>query len=311
MAAGIKKLDTVYLPSYTFISTLTPLLWIGATPILGEITGPGNLNLDPAKIPSRISIKAITFVHIAGFMNNIHKLADFCGRENIILIEDCSHAHGSTYRNKYCGHFGKIAVFSLFANKNMTTGEGGIIVTNDTAIYENLKLLRSHGMTSMSFERFKGKKDYYDVIAQGFNYRATEIQAAIGRIQLKKLMKNNERRKILVGIYRNLLADIDEINVPFNDFRHSANYIFPVIVNEKRDEIVHYLSKAGIQTSWHYKPIHKFTYYSKIFKDVQLPLTEDISNREITLPLYPDLTEHEVEYVVSKLKDAIFSIRNN
>ena len=305
VAAGIKENSRVLVPSYTFVSTITPLIWQGADIVFGEITNEENLNLSYKEL-DKDQFDFAVFVPVAGFMEGLSEFADLCRKKEITLIEDCSHAHGSTLNGKKCGTFGKVGVYSLYANKNMTTGEGGMLVTSDKEIYKEAKLLRSHGMTHLAYERYK--KDYmmYDIVRIGYNYRPTELQAAIGRVQLKKLDSMNQKRKRLVKLYRELFSDIEEVKIPFWDVEHSSNYIFCILVpQEKREQVIKGLAEQGIQTSWHYRPVHTFTAIKEKLGAYTLPLTESVAYREITLPLYPDMDYEMVKEVASATKDLL------
>ena len=313
IAAGVKKKDRVILPSFTYISTVTPLFWIGAEAVFCDIESLEKPLISANTINSIIdkNIKAIVFVPYAGFMDGIDEIKKLAEAKGIILIEDASHAHGSEWKGETAGGFGVVAGMSLYANKNMTTGEGGMVLTDDDSIAEKVRKLRSQGMTTLSYDRYTGLSLDYDIEEIGYNYRPTEIQAAIGRVQLKKLNKNNQRRKELVKTYRELLKDIEEIIVPFEDYKKSANYIFPIFV-PRRDEIRIFLHRKGIQTSVHYKPIHKFHAVMNLLKkEVRLPVTEKAGAMELTLPLYPQMREKDVKFVVESLKDAIIKTKNS
>ncbi len=305
ISAGIKKESRVLVPSYTFVSTVTPLIWCGAHIIFGEISGERNLNLSHREIDDKKPEFAV-YVPIAGFMEGLAEFAEESRKRKVVLIEDCSHAHGSILNGKRCGTFGKVGVYSLYSNKNMTTGEGGMLVTDDIEIYKKAKLLRSHGMTRLAYERYRGESEVYDIVEIGYNYRATEMQAAIGRVQLKKLDRMNEKRRELVRLYRSLFAEVNEIKIPFTHFGTGSNYIFPILVPaEKRAAILHKLTQEGIQTSWHYRPVHTFSAIKKKVGLFHLPLTESIAQREITLPLYPDMSPEMVREVVNATKDSL------
>ena len=305
IAAGIGKGKKVLVPSYTFISTVTPVIWCGGEIVFGEIEGEENLNLSSEEIEEH-DVDFVVFVPIAGFMNGIDRVKRIADEKGVTLIEDCSHAHGSIYRGKRCGQFGKVGVYSLYSNKNITTGEGGMLVTDDEEVYRRAKLLRSHGMTRLAYERYRGSSEFYDVVEIGYNYRATEMQAALGRVQLRKLELYNKKRKDLVKYYRELLDGIDKVKVPFSNYEHSSNYIFSVLVpSDRRDSIVAGLAERGIQTSWHYRPVHTFKVIKNIIGEITLPVTEGVAFQEITLPLYPEMTTEMVKEVVSALKDLL------
>ncbi len=303
IATGIGRRKKVLVPSYTFISTVTPIIWCGGEIVFGEIEGEHNLNLSPEEV-ERKDVDFVVFVPIAGFMDGIDEIKRLSEEKGITLIEDCSHAHGSVYKGKRCGQFGKAGVYSLYSNKNITTGEGGMLVTNDEEIYRRAKLLRSHGMTRLAYDRYLAGAGYYDIEEVGFNYRATEMQAALGRVQLKKLDFYNEKRRVLVKHYRELLKKLSSVKIPFTEYKESANYIFPILVPEgERDKVVAAFVEKEIQTSWHYRPVHTFRVIRRITGEISLPLTEKIAFREITLPLYPGMDVQAVEEIVNVLQN--------
>ncbi len=206
------------------------------------------------------------------------------------------------------GTWGLVGRFSFFSNKNMTTGEGGMVVTNDDEIAQKLHILRSHGMTSMSWDRHRGHAWSYDVVELGYNYCIDEIRAALGRIQLCKLDRNNEQRQNLTTLYREQLQEIvPSIIVPFKEPRGIPScHIMPVLLPDgiDRPQFMERMKSFGIQTSIHYPPIHKFKIYSDGSR-WNLPLTEDVVNREVTIALYPTMSENDVAIVVQAMRDSL------
>ncbi len=205
------------------------------------------------------------------------------------------------------GTIGDIGCFSFFSNKNMTTAEGGMVVTNSDDLAAKIRIARSHGMTSLTWDRYEGYDFSYDVVGPGFNYRIDELRSSLGLVQLNKLDENNRKRGVLWSLYTENLNSIEEIEVPFSDYDGVSSYhIFPVLLSEKIDRMgfMEYLREQGIQTSVHYPPIHLFSYYRELMpSDIRLPLTEYVGRREVTLPLFPTMTEEQVEYVVNAIKE--------
>ena len=205
------------------------------------------------------------------------------------------------------GTIGDIGCFSFFGNKNMTTAEGGMVVTNSDDLAEKIRIARSHGMTSLTWDRYKGHDSSYDVVGLGFNYRLDDLRSSLGLVQLNKLDRNNWRRKSLWNLYQQKLNGVEEIKVPFSDCDGIFSYhISPVLLSERVDRkgLMDYLCDHGIQTSIHYSPIHLFSYYKNLKElDYGLPLTENVGRREITLPLFPTMEEEQVEYVVGAIKE--------
>ena len=310
LGSGVGPGDEVLLPSYTFVASANAVLYTGATPVFVDIVGPKDLNLSCDDLERKITLrtKAIMAVHLAGFpcdMDRIHSLAE---KHGFKVIEDACHAIGASYLGPKDGrHYGKkigtlgdAGCFSFFANKNLVTGEGGMLVTDDDEIASKTRLLRSHGMTKSSWDKASGRATDYDVTCLGYNYRCTEITAAIGLIQLRKLASNNAKRLELVVEYRKQLGSVPGIILPFADrLEDSAHHIFPVVLAESgRQSLVRQkLAEHGIQTSLHYLPVHLFSHYRQLFPNVQLDQTESTSQREITLPLHPLMSIEDVRNI--------------
>jgi dTDP-4-amino-4,6-dideoxygalactose transaminase len=295
---------------------------VGARPVFAEVTSRDDLTIAPEDIEEKISekTKALIVVHYGGWPCDMEKILGIVKRHDLKLIEDAAHAPLAEYQSKKIGTFGDVGCFSFFSNKNMTTAEGGMITTNIDEIAERLRLIRSHGMTAISFDRFEGHASTYDVIDLGFNYRLDDIRSSIGLVQVKKVASFNEARRELTELYVNELSGVDELIIPFSDDmeagseRLSSFHIFPVLINgdqKKRDNIREQLTAKGIQTSIHYQPVHLFRIYRDRFgyKPGDLPLTEWVANSEITLPLYPAMTEEDVTYVTDSLKECLAKVR--
>ncbi|MGC8894633.1 MAG: DegT/DnrJ/EryC1/StrS family aminotransferase [candidate division WOR-3 bacterium] len=309
-AIGIGPGDEVIAPAFTYIATCSPVLWLGATLKLADSDSLHNPNISPRVIEGLVNerTKAVIFLHYAGFSEGITEVADFCERRGILLIEDAAHTHGSVSGGKKPGTFGKTGCFSFFANKNMTSGEGGALVTFDTELAERVRRMASHGRTAAAWDRFRNSAlKTYDITEMGYNYKATDMQAALARVQLRKLPEDNQRRVELVRLYRDLLSGIPGLIIPFEDYENSANYIFPVVLPEGVDRltVMETLAGHGIQTSVHYPAVHTFTYYKKLFPDLSLPTSEELSRRELSLPLYPHMGQNKVMVVSERLKQAI------
>jgi dTDP-4-amino-4,6-dideoxygalactose transaminase len=187
----------------------------------------------------------------------------------------------------------------------MTTGEGGMITTNNADLADRIRLLRSHGMTSLTWDRSRGHGFSYDVVSPGYNYRIDEIRSAIGLVQMQKLADNNQQRLEITNIYKERLGDIEEISLPFFHAQSlSAYHIFPIVLNRSthREHFMRFMRDKGIQTSIHYPPVHTFTAYAFCRQNCRVPLTEDIGAREVTLPLYASMSREQVEYVITSIK---------
>ncbi|WP_286761131.1 DegT/DnrJ/EryC1/StrS family aminotransferase [Salegentibacter sp. UBA1130] len=306
---NIQKGNEVICPSLTFVATANAIKYVGAIPVFADVKGEDDLTIDPEQIRKLITenTKAIIVMHYAGFSCEMDEILAIAEEHNLKVIEDACHGPLSEYKGKKLGTIGDVGCFSFFSNKNLSTGEGGMLLTNNPDLAEKAKLLRSHGMTTMSYNRAKGHSTSYDVVALGYNYRMDDIRASLGIVQLKKLRADLEKRKKVRFAYERELKSVKNITVPFKNHPYfSSNYIFPVIltkeVEKNRDEIRNLLHKSGIQTSIHYPPVHLFDiYYDE--KDEGLSKTESVYNRLITLPMYGNLSEEQVEYICKKLKE--------
>ncbi|MCT7522605.1 DegT/DnrJ/EryC1/StrS family aminotransferase [Aliarcobacter cryaerophilus] len=313
MIAGVKINDEVVISGLTFVADANVVTLCGATPIFADVNSLGNWNPNVKDIKSKVTpkTKAIIVVHFAGYpIEDIDELVRFCKERNILLIEDVAHAVGASYNGQKCGTFGDIGCFSFFSNKNLSTGEGGMFVTKNSEFDKQARLLRSHGMTSMTIDRHEGKTISYDVIQAGLNYRMDEIRCALGLVQLAKLDSNNNKRKELVEYYIKQINElIPNITIPFTNLSIesiSSYHIFPIFLPLKSDRIniMEKLKKRGIQTSIHYPSFKNFTFYSRFYKKTLLNV-EVISERILTLPLYVNLTKEMIDEIVIELKEIL------
>jgi len=304
--------DEVIVPSLSFVATSNAVLYTGAEVRFAEIQGEDDLTIAPASIEAQVTprTKAIMVMHYGGYPCQMPAILEIARRRNLAVIEDAAHAPGASLDGKALGTWADAACFSFFSNKNLSTGEGGMLVTNRDEIAEKVRLMRSHGMTSLTWDRHQGHAYSYDVTALGYNYRIDEIRSALGRVQLEKLPQNNARRREISQEYTYSLADTP-IKIPFGNALSSAAtpacHIFPILLpgGTDRKGFIDTLRAAGIQTSIHYPPIHQFSYYRERYPDVRLPLTESLANREVTLPLYPGMTDEMANQVVSAVKAAL------
>ncbi|MDH3601280.1 MAG: DegT/DnrJ/EryC1/StrS family aminotransferase, partial [Candidatus Tectomicrobia bacterium] len=325
-ALGAGPGDTIICPSLTFVATANAIRYTGATPVFADITSPDDLNIAPGAIEAKIdeTTKGICVVHYGGYPCDMDRIMDIARRYHLYVVEDVAHApgaacwvsddvgpeadNGRTLRP--CGSLGDIGCFSFFSNKNMTTGEGGMITTNREDVAEKIRLLRSHGMTSLTWDRQQGHGFSYDVVELGYNYRIDEIRSAIGLVQLDKLDKNNQKRANETHFYQEHLCDINYIDTPFSNCPSVASYhIFPILLKNKmaRDHFMTFMKRKGVQTSIHYPPIHRFSYYQSSWSASDLPVTEEVGAREVTLPLYSGMERDQQQYVVQSIKEWVAS----
>ncbi len=269
LAAGLGPGAEVILPSLTFVATANAVRYTGATPVFADIEGGDSLNISADAIEACLTprTRAILVVHYGGYACDMPVILDIAGRYGLAVIEDAAHAIGSRFGERMLGTWGDVGCYSFFSNKNMTTGEGGMLVTDDDRLAERLRLLRSHGMTSLTWDRHKGHAWSYDVVDLGYNYRIDEIRSAIGRVQLKKLEHNNQVRRELTSLYHALLPKVcPQVALPFH--KHpgtSACHLLPILLPEgmERTRFMEAMKARGIQTSIHYPPIHQFSAFQE------------------------------------------------
>lgn len=304
---GVEPGDEVICPSLTFVATCNSIRYADAIPVFADIESVERPVICPIDIESKITkkTKAIVVMHYAGFPCDMDAILNIAKRYNLKVIEDACHAPLSEYNAKKLGTIGDVGCFSFFSNKNISTGEGGMIVINSQEYYDRAKLLRSHGMTSMSYERAKGHATAYDVVDFGYNYRMDDIRASIGLVQLEKIQADLDQRAVVRKEYISQLSSNSEIIIPFkNHSEFNSNYIFPIVLKEtdaeKRDEVRDKLAARGIQTSIHYPAVHRFSVYKKYYSD--LPKTDQMINSMITLPMFAALTQENISNICSILK---------
>lgn len=254
LALGIGEGDQVICPSLSFAATVNCIRYVGAIPVFADIYGNHNLCINADEIESLITgrTKAIIAMHYAGFPCDMNKIMEIARKYNLYVIEDACHGPLSVYNDRKLGTIGDVGCFSFFSNKNISTGEGGMIVTNHEELYHKFKLMRSHGMTTMSYQRASGHATSYDVVDLGYNYRIDDIRASIGIVQLDKLKSDLERRAEVRKWYIEYLSEIEgeSIYIPFKESREFvSNYIFSIVLRnstaEKRDFVRTSLHEKG------------------------------------------------------------------
>lgn len=312
VSLGIRKEDEVILPSLTFVATANAVLYVGAKPVFADIVGFDDLTISPQEIQTKIThrTKAIVVMHYGGYPCDMQSIMDIGKRHGLYIVEDAAHAPGGESQRKKCGLIGDIGCFSFFSNKNLVTGEGGMVVTRNKEWAEKVRRMRSHGMETLSWDKYRGHLSSYDIRELGYNYRTTEIQSALGLVQFKKLDRNNKKRKRLVEIYQRELQGIEGISIPFLKFKGNPSYhLFPILLapSINRNRVMERLKDFGIQASIHYPPVHLFSLYRNQlgYKKGDLPETEEVSQREMTLPLHPLLDTGDVKWIAKKLKEAV------
>jgi dTDP-4-amino-4,6-dideoxygalactose transaminase len=315
LALGLGPEDEVLCPALTFVATANAILYTGARPVFVDIVGPENLNMSVADAARKINprTRAMMVVHYAGYPGDMDDLVALARKHELTVIEDAAHAPGAVYQSaggaRMLGTLGDVGCFSFFANKNMTTGEGGMVVTRYPEVVEKMRLARSHGMSSLTWDRHLRHSLSYDVSMLGFNYRIDEMRAALGLVQLAKLPAANSRRRELTRLYREKLANIPGMTLPFaQEVEGAACHLFPLVLPPGTDRALFMaaLAEKGVQTSIHYPPIHRFSHYRGLWPpdfDHGLPQTEAVTPRLVTLPLFPTMTIEQLDRVVAAVQE--------
>jgi dTDP-4-amino-4,6-dideoxygalactose transaminase len=311
LGVGIGPDDEVILPSLNFVAAANSVIHAGATPVFCDVRGAEDLNLDPADVEAAVTSRSrvILALHYAGFPCDMEAIGDVAKRHGLDVVEDAAHAPGATLAGRMCGTIGRVGCFSFFSNKNLPIGEGGVVVTNDDELARRMRLLRSHGMTTLTWDRHRGHAHSYDVVVPGFNYRLDEVRAAIGLVQLKRLQAGNAARARIAERYRELLDGVEGLSMPFADANEGSSHHLAVVVlpaGSSRPRVQELMRERGIQTSVHYPPIHRFSAYAEgPGARRQLPKTDDVADRVLTLPLYPHLAGDQVDAVADAVRGSL------
>jgi dTDP-4-amino-4,6-dideoxygalactose transaminase len=311
LAVGVGPGDEVVVPSMSFAATSNAVLYCGGTPVFADIVGQEDLGIDVADVEARITdkTKAVCAMHYAGYPSAVDKLRELCDARGIALVEDTAHAPSAELDGRKLGTWGSAGCFSFFSNKVLSVGEGGLLATDDDGVAERVRSLRSHGMTSGTWDRHRGHAETYDIVDLGFNYRMDEPRAALLLSRMRRVDAEIERRRELVRGYRERLAGVERLTVPYTDDEvgRSSCYVMPTLLDEgvDRREFRQGLSERGIQTSILYPAIHEFTEYRKRYPDVSLPRTEKAARTEVTLPLFPHMTEDQLDRVCESVAELV------
>ena len=314
LALGVGPGDEVIQPALNFVASANMTVAVGATPVFADICSLGEPTIDPSEVERLISprTKAVVVMHYGGSLCRMAELTEFCAARRIAIVEDACHAVGVAYhdaRNRWpngimAGSIGDISAFSFFSNKNIASGEGGMVVTNRADLAERVRLLRSHGMTTLTWDRYKGHAGSYDVVNPGYNYRLDELHAALGRTQLKKLERNNQRRRERLALYREAVQSLGGWTMPFADtIDNSSGHLMVIVARDPdvRERAVHALREAGIQSSMHYPCVADFSAFAG-GTAAGLEMTRQFTRRAITLPLYPTLNADRINDIVEILR---------
>jgi dTDP-4-amino-4,6-dideoxygalactose transaminase len=314
-AVGVTNGDEVITSPLTFVSTCNAIIYLGAIPVLVDVNG-DDFNCDVNQLEAKITpqTKVIIAVHFAGLPCDMDEIIRIAGKYNLTVIEDAAHAVGAEYKHQKIGNIGHITAFSFYATKNMTTGDGGMVTTNNKGFAKKMEILSFHGLSSDAWKRYtpSGEADY-EMIEPGYKYNMTDIQAAIGIHQLRKLDSFIETRNKYATIYDRHLSELPEIVFQKNKqcVKH-GRHLYPIIVNFEhldinRDGFIRALKAENIGCGIHYKALHAYSYYRNRFnvKNNELPNASYISKRTVSLPLYPKMTEEDVYDVILAVKKVI------
>ena len=299
-AVGVGKDDEVLIPANTFIATAEAVVYSGAIPILCDIE-PKYHNIDVNLIESKITsnTKAIIPVHFGGHPCEMDEIMRIANQYNLKVIEDAAHALPSSYKNQKIGSFSDAVCFSFYATKTLSTGEGGMVTTNNNNIAEKVRIQRLHGINGDAWKRYENGNDwYYEVIDLGYKYNTTDVQSAMGLVQLEKLEWMRDERKIIGENY--IKAFEGKLNFIEEENSNESSWHLFVLKIGNRDELHQKLKEKGISTSVHFIPIHKHPYYKKIFSltNEDYPVANLVFEQSLSLPIYPGLGESEVEYII-------------
>ena len=316
-AIGLKKGDEVIVPTNTFVATAEVVTYFDAVPVLCDIEEDTH-NIDVSKIESLITskTKAIIPVHFAGQpcdMDEIYKIVNYqlkTKNQKLFIIEDAAHALPSSYKSVKIGALQKsdITCFSFYATKTLSTGEGGMATTNNSDYAKNMKINRLHGISRDAWDRYTIKGAWrYDIVDNGNKYNTTDINSAIGIIQLQKQDILRSKRVNIAQKYNEAFRNNSNIILPYiKDDRETSWHLYVIKVNN-RDEVIEKLKENGVGCSVHFIPIHKHTYYKNRYgyKDENYPIANEVFEKSISLPIYPDMSDEEIEFVIKNILEIV------
>jgi dTDP-4-amino-4,6-dideoxygalactose transaminase len=311
-AAGLGPGDEVVVPSMTFVATVNAIAYTGATPVFADVRGLTEPWLVPGTVEAVATARtrAIMAMAYGGHPGETAALARLASERGLALLEDAAHAAGSRVAGRHLGTFGLAGAFSFFSNKNLAVGEGGMVVTDDDDIAARMRLMRSHGMTTLTWDRHRGHASDYDVVAVGFNYRIDEPRAALARRRLARLDAENARRAELDARYRELLGDTSGLTPALEPppGARPAHHLFTVVLDAGvgRAAFREALAARGVQTSVHYPPVHRLSAHAR---EIDLPVTEAYGERAVTLPLFATMTGGQQDAVVDAVRAGLGAAR--
>ena len=308
-ALGIKEGDEVIVPDLTFVADINAILSCNAKPVIVDINKNNFfLSIDSIKKNLTKKTKAIIPVHIYGQTANIEEISEVAKSNNLKIIEDCAHAVGTFHNSMHVGNFGDSGCFSFYPTKNITTAEGGMVITNSKKLAEKIKQLRSHGMSKSLTSRYSSEYPWiFDIEEPGYNYRLDEIRCALGISQLRRIKKINQLRKNVAVYYDKNLRNIPGIILPdiVNDYSHSY-HLYTIRVTKpykfNRNQLYRKLKNNGIRTTVYWLPLHKYSAYKKFFKKSNIKNSDNIYNQILSLPLFPGISKKHLDSVIATIR---------
>ncbi|MBC1744154.1 DegT/DnrJ/EryC1/StrS aminotransferase family protein [Listeria welshimeri] len=310
---GIKEGDEVIVPSFTFVSTINAIEYCGGKPIFADVSE-ATLCIDHTRIEKLVTskTKAIIAVHYGAHSCEMDSINDIAKRNNLKVVEDAAHALGSSFNNKKIGNSDNLVCFSFYATKNITTGEGGMITTNNKDYLEEIEKMRLHGMSKNAWDRYSSSgTNFYDVELLGFKYNLPDILASLGISQIKKIDQLNEKRKLLYKRYDKELKKIEGINLLKSIECNSSFYMFPILVSNEqvRNELIEYLRINNIGSAVLFNPVNEFTFYKNKYGVLNhCPISKSIGRKILSLPLFPDMSFDQQTKIIEILKEFFNSV---
>ncbi len=311
---GLKEGDEVLVPSVTFVATAEVVGYFGARPVLVDVERDTHL-IDLRDLEKKITerTKAIIPVHYSGQPADMDEIIEIARNHNLYVVEDAAHALPSSYRGRRIGTIGDLTAFSFYATKTLTTGEGGMITTDNDKWAEKIRVLRLHGISKDAWKRYTKEGSWeYDVLENGYKYNMTDINAALGLAQLKKVEWMWREREKIANMYNETFKDYDELILyKIKPDRITSWHLYPLKLNLEslkinRNQFIEELKRRGIGTSVHFIPLYRFSYYKKLgYRAEDFPNSEWIFERVVSLPIFPGIKKEEVEYVIENVIDIV------
>jgi dTDP-4-amino-4,6-dideoxygalactose transaminase len=302
-------------PSFTFVATPNAVRYAGGTPVLCDVRSPVDPQIDPDEVERLIGprTKAVLAVHFWGYAAAASRLRELCDERGLVLIEDAAEAIGARLdTGGMAGTAGELGCLSFFSKKQLCVGEGGAVLTADSELADRVRSLRSHGMTTVTWDRHRGHAETYDIVEPGFNFRIDEPRAALGHSRLRRLAGDIEARREAARGYRARLAGMPGLELPFEDeaVEASSHFAFPVLLDDRRarDAFREELQGLGIQTTW-YPAVHLFSEYRGFAQGLELPRTEAVADRHCALPMASTLGTAQLDTVAEAVEQALAAVR--